>query len=179
VTCIVGLEVGGNVYMGADSAGVTGWDMTVRADTKLFERGPFMMGFTSSFRMGDLLRYSLVVPEHPDGMTDREYLSTRFVDAVRTCLKEGGLAKTENDVESGGTFLLAYRGHIYAIHDDYQVEQSIDGFLAVGCASQVALGVLWASVNVSPMIRIEQALIAAEHFSAGVRRPWVFATQWS
>jgi hypothetical protein len=32
VTCIVGLVEGGVVYIGGDSAGVSGYDLTVRAE---------------------------------------------------------------------------------------------------------------------------------------------------
>lgn len=51
MTCIVGLEHNGRVYIGADSAGVSGWDLTVRADKKVFRNGSFLFGFTDSFRM--------------------------------------------------------------------------------------------------------------------------------
>lgn len=47
MTCIVGIEHGGRVHLGADSAGSTGWTLTVRADEKVFKVGPFVMGFTT------------------------------------------------------------------------------------------------------------------------------------
>ena len=59
MTCIVGLVHEGVVYIGGDSAGVGGMSLTVRADEKVFQNGEFLMGFTTSFRMGQLLRYSL------------------------------------------------------------------------------------------------------------------------
>ena len=72
ITCIVGFSHLGKVYIGGDSAGLSGWGLTVRKDPKVFANGPCIMGFTSSFRMGDLLRYSLVVPErHPDEDIDK------------------------------------------------------------------------------------------------------------
>jgi hypothetical protein len=55
MTCIVGLRQGGKVFIGGDSAGISGWDVTVRADPKVFLSGPYAMGFTSSFRLGQLL----------------------------------------------------------------------------------------------------------------------------
>jgi hypothetical protein len=53
MTCIVGLVDGGRVWLGGDSAGVSGWDLTVRADRKVFRNGPYVMGFTTSFRMAN------------------------------------------------------------------------------------------------------------------------------
>ena len=57
MTCIVGLVDNGKIYMGGDSAGVSNLDIRIRADQKVFKTGEFIMGFTSSFRMGDLLKY--------------------------------------------------------------------------------------------------------------------------
>jgi hypothetical protein len=63
VTCIVGFTDGNEVSIGGDSAGVGGWDLTVRADEKVFVLGEFVFGCTTSFRMGQLLRYKLTSQE--------------------------------------------------------------------------------------------------------------------
>lgn len=63
MTCIVGLVDKGSIYMGGDSAGVAGLSVTTRADEKVFLNGPFIMGFTTSFRMGQILRYKFVPPD--------------------------------------------------------------------------------------------------------------------
>lgn len=90
MTAIVGLVHDGVVHVGGDSAGVGGWSMTVRADAKVFRNGPYVFGFTTSFRMGQLIRWSLEVPL-PDGDLER-FMCTVFIDAVRDCLKAGGYA---------------------------------------------------------------------------------------
>ena len=56
------------MYIGGDRAGVAGLSLTVRADEKVFQNGEFLMGFTTSFRMGQLLRYSLKPPPPPAGI---------------------------------------------------------------------------------------------------------------
>jgi hypothetical protein len=55
MTCIVGIVENGKVYMGGDAAGVNGYSVRVRKDPKLFKVGEFLFGYTSSFRMGQLL----------------------------------------------------------------------------------------------------------------------------
>lgn len=172
MTCIAGLIHEGKVYMGGDSAGISGWDLTIRADRKVFRNGPFVAGFTSSFRMGQLLKYSLVPPEHPEGMDAHQYMATKFVDAVRTCLKDGGYAKSNSGEESAGAFLVGYRGHLYEISSDYQVGEAEDLYAAVGCGAATALGALCATRSMEPMDRIKLALCAAERHSAGVRGPF-------
>jgi len=171
MTCIVGLVHDGKVYMGGDSAGVAGYDLTVRADEKVFTNGEFIMGFTSSFRMGQLLRYKFKPPFHLPNVSVDEYMVTSFIEEVRKCLKEGGYARSGE--ESGGRFLVGYKGELFYIDSDYQVGRLVDGFAAVGCGAQIAHGALFATGGKHPEERIKTALEAAERFSAGVRGPFV------
>lgn len=85
MTVIVGLVNKGDVYIGGDSAGVAGLDITIRADEKVFTNGPFLMGFTTSFRMGQLLRYKFDPPKQTVNTDDMKYMVTDFIDATRKC----------------------------------------------------------------------------------------------
>jgi ATP-dependent protease HslVU (ClpYQ) peptidase subunit len=172
MTCIVGYVEGNQVVMGGDSAGVAGWDLTVRADQKVFRNGPMVFGFTSSFRMGQLLRYALTVPTHHPDVTVDAYMVTTFIDAVRACLKDHGWATKKSDQESGGSFLVGYQGRIFSVEDDYQVGCPVDAFAACGCGAQIALGAMYASWHLAGKARVVSALQAAERFSAGVRGPF-------
>lgn len=102
-------------------------------------------------------------------------MATTVIDAVRDCLKAGGWAAEENDREESGTFLVGVRGQLFAVHDDYQVARAADGFAAVGCGDQIALGAMYATADagMGPRRRVRTALAAAERFSAGVRAPFV------
>lgn len=177
MTCIAGLVHDGKVYIGGDSAGVNSvYDLTVRADEKVFRNGDFLFGFTSSFRMGQLLRYALS-PPNLYGRDVMTYLCTDWINAVRDCLKSGGYARKENETESGGTFLLGFKGRLFEVHGDYQVGEPVDRYAAVGCGDSYAKGVLYASANsqiatTDPEPRILLALAAAERHSAGVRGPF-------
>ena len=123
MTCIVGLVHEGVVYIGGDRAGVAGLSLVVRADEKVFRNGDFLMGFTTSFRMGQLLRYKLDPPRrHPDDRVAK-YMVVDFINAVRECLKAGGWASKEKEIEQGGTFLVGYSGHLFTVQGDYQAGQ--------------------------------------------------------
>lgn len=174
MTCIAAIQEKGIVYIGGDSAGVDGYNLILRADEKVWKNKEIVCGFTSSFRMGQLLRYTLQIPQQPDNQSDTDFMSTTFIGVVRECLKIGGFAKVKDNVETGGTFIVGYKGNIYHIEDDFQVGRPIDNFAATGCGSSYALGVLWEMRNkkVSPVDKITSALLAAEHFSAGVRKPF-------
>ena len=173
MTCIVGLVHEGGVYIGGDSAGVAGLSLTVRADEKVFQNGEFLMGFTTSFRMGQLLRYSLKPPRRYPDDDINQYMVVDFINAVRECLKSGGWASKKEEMERGGTFLVGYSGHLFTIDSDYQVGQPEDSFAAVGCGEDIALGALFATQGQGdPRDRVLTALRAAERFSAGVRGPF-------
>lgn len=174
MTCIIGMVDGNKkVWIGGDSAGVAGYSVQVRTDTKVFRNGPYLMGFTSSFRMGQLLHYALTVPEQPADQTDdMRHMVTVFVPAVRECLKTGGFLKKNNDVESGGCFLVGYRGSLYEIDDDFQVGQTADNINAVGCGANVALGAMHALTHLEPEQRIHRAMQITEKLNAGVRGPF-------
>lgn len=172
MTCIVAFVEGGTVWMGGDSAGVGGYQLTVRADQKVFVNGPMLFGFTTSFRMGQLLRYALTIPDHDPRVDVDKYLVGTFMTAVRECLKANGWAKKKDEQERGGTFLVGYQGQVFTIYDDYQVGRPIDGYAAVGCGEDLALGALYATPHLRGRERIELALSAAEQHSAGVRGPF-------
>jgi ATP-dependent protease HslVU (ClpYQ) peptidase subunit len=177
VTAIVGLVHERAVHLGGDSAGVAGWSLTVRADSKVFTNGPYVMGFTTSFRMGQLLRYALQAP-YPEGDLER-FMATTFIDAVRRCLKDGGWAKKDSEREEGGDFLVGVHGRLFCVESDYQVGEAADGYAAIGCGEELALGALYATARsrMSPKKRLRLALEAAERFSAGVRGPFAYVSK--
>lgn len=180
MTCIVGLEQDGIVYIGGDSAGIDSWNLAIcgRADEKVFitDSGEFIMGFSGSFRVGQLLRYALETPEQSQKKDDMAYMVTDFVDAVRNMQREKGVLKKDNELEEHeGAFLVGYKGKLYVVESDFQVGKPIENFTSIGCGSQVALGSMFATrnSNISPQNRIELALMAAEQYSAGVRGPFL------
>lgn len=175
MTCIVGLVKSGIVHMAADSAGVAGLNMCVRTDQKIFTRGPIVMGCTSSFRMIQLLRFTLVVPARNPEADVFEWMCTAFIDSVRTTFRNGGYMHKDKDAEFGGTFLVGVGGRLFSVQDDYQVGERSDQFDACGSGEDLALGSLFTTRgDDDPRRRLQAALEAAEHFNAGVRQPFHF-----
>jgi hypothetical protein len=132
VTCIVGMKVADRVLIGGDSAAVSGYDLERRVRPKVFVNGPMVFGFTSSFRMSDLLEHALKVRERLPSVDVDKYMRTTFIDAVRKCLADGRYAKKDNNIESGGVFLVGYEARLSSVDSDFQVGESDDGFDAVG-----------------------------------------------
>jgi hypothetical protein len=172
MTCISALVDKGNIYLGADSAGVADYDLRRRHDSKIFINNGFIIGFTSSFRMGQLLRYSLVPPLVKSGQDLLAYMVTDFVDEVRNCFKRGGYARVESSEDIGGVFLVGIKGRLFKIESDFQVGEFLEPYAAAGCGQAYALGSLYSTEGLYPELRINKSLEAAEMFSAGVRGPF-------
>jgi len=172
MTCIVGISEGGKVYIGGDSAGVSRYSLQVRADRKVFLNEGIAFGFTTSFRMGQLLNHALKPPRRYPDVDITKWMVTDFVNAIRDCLKVGGWAAKKEEVEEGGHFLVGYEGKLFGIHEDYQVSEAIEGFDAAGCGEDFARGVLHATVGMEPRARILHALAITERCCAGVRAPF-------
>ena len=176
MTCIVGMidKENKRMYMGGDSAGVGGLNITVRGDVKVFRNGPTLIGYTSSFRMGQLLRFKFKVPENKK-KTDYEFMCTDFIDEVKKVFKENGYSTVQNNVEEGGTFLVAYNGVIYSIQSDFQVGVDVEEFDTCGCGMYYATGALDILKDVSTLStkeKVRTALTVAAKRSGGVQGPF-------
>lgn len=173
MTCIVGVVHEGAVWMGGDSAAVTGWNLDLTAEPKVFGSGAFLIGYTTSYRMGHLLQFGWEPPAHPEGISAAAFMRTGFVDSVRARFVAGGFAKVENTREEGGSFLVGYRGDLYEVGSDFSVLRSARGYAAIGSGAPMALGAMAATDgDLRPYDFLERALNVAEDLCIGVRGPF-------
>ncbi len=178
MTCIVGIVENGITYIGGDSLGSNGWSKTSREDKKVFklaDTDSAILGYTSSYRMGQLLMYAEgLIDNRDEPNIDHKYLVTKFIPNVIKLFEDGGYAKNESGEKRGGSFLLGYKDKLYTIEGDYQIGISADSYDAVGCGEEFALGSLKTTENLgySPLTRIRMALQAASKFSVGVAPPY-------
>lgn len=176
MTCIVGIETRTGVILGADSLSASDYVQQTARIPKLFRVGPYLFGFTTSFRMGDLLRHQLELPPPPKTRLHRHIVKA-VIPILRECLREGGFLSSKDGAEVGGEFLLAVGGGLFHVASDYQVGQSAFGYDAAGGGQAVALGALAVTAGQTPRRRLRLALEAAERHCMGVRRPWRFLTE--
>jgi ATP-dependent protease HslVU (ClpYQ) peptidase subunit len=181
MTCIAGIVHQGIVFIAGDSAGSTSYQITTRRDPKVFRNGAAVMGCTGSFRLTQLLRYSLKLPAYASGDDLMRYMTIDFINAVRTCLREGGFAEKEKEKEHGGTFLVGIAGRLFYVEGDYQVGESDDDSYAIGTGDDIAFGALFATrhLGLSPQERLELALQAAQYHIKSVRGPFIIESTTS
>jgi hypothetical protein len=163
--------------MGGDAAGVSDYDKRLQNFPKVFLVDDFLIGYTTSFRMGQILQYHLRPPEHET--VDMPYMVTKFVPEVRKLLIDHGFATKENNYETGGCFMVGCQGQLFTIERSFQVLQSVDRYEAIGCGAPYALGALRSMFpkgirdpGISLEDSITSALQTAAYFSAGVSEPF-------
>ena len=149
-----------------------GLNIKMRKNPKVFWNGKFLIGHTSSFRMGQLLRFNLKVPRQKKGQDDYEYMCVTFVNAMRKAFKDGGYMTIDKNVEWGGTFLVVYKKVIYEVCESLQVQMTSEDFDSCGCGVFYAKGSLYSTKGRKAFYRVVEALNSAVHFSGGVRPPF-------
>lgn len=175
MTCIVGyIDKNKNLWMGADSLGTTSSTHIERKDVKLFENKDFLIGFSTSFRMGQILRFKWNPPVQMKE-SDYEFMCTKVVDSIRDCLRINGYTQITNNRESIGQFLIGYKNRLYKIDTDFQVAEHIDNFISCGSGEDFALGAfnILKNMDLSAKQICKKALETAEKFNPSVGKPFV------
>lgn len=171
MTCIVGLvDDEKNVYIGGDSVAGGAY---IFKNPKVFRNGEFLIGFTSSWRMGQLLQYEFSPPVIKNNMDLTRYMVTEFISKLRECFKDNAFAEINKNMEVGGLFLVGVRGKLFRIHTNYQVEEWVHNYTSCGCGEDLALGSLFSTEGLPSKTRVKKALEAAAEFSDGVRGPFI------
>lgn len=170
MTCIVGYTEKGVTYIGGDSGGFSDWNMCVRKDPKVFKlKNGFVIGFSGSFRAGQILMYKFSPEPYFGTMDLHEYMVKYFVPGMCKSLDDNKVSAEDREFFS---ILVGYVGRLFEIGHDLQVGELES--TAIGCASESARGALHAMkyYEMAPITRVEAALEAADACSGGVSPPF-------
>ena len=193
MTCVVGIADGKAVWIGADTIAVSGWDKRISLVKKVFVDSQFIVGYTSSFRMGQILQYHIDWKDLRETYINTEdklgCMVTTLIPMVREQFKELGFSKISDNEEEGGIFMIGVDGKLFTVHKDFQVQEfephQTDSpypdlaFDAIGCGEDYAKGALQAyfalMYDTSNIIRplamdrmISLAIRSASMYSIGV-----------
>lgn len=168
MTCIVGLVVGDQMWIGGDSISIeqVSQACSTRLDAKVICKNNILIGFCGSFRMWQILRYHTSLPKPPK-TSILKWMCTEFVPILQESFSEHKYKMLDDD-----SFLVGVGGKFYTISSDFQVEAAEKDFEALGIGKDLAKGALFASDHLPPQKRILTALKAAETFNAYVRGPF-------
>ena len=172
MTCIVGVRDRKNkrLYLGGDSCGSNGYTAHNIKQSKVFAKGEFLIGYTTSFRMGQIIERFLTPPPILPNKKLYYYMIDDFVPAIMKILKDHNWATNKDNKETGGVFIVGIRDSLFKIQSDYSINEYHDDFMTCGCGEDHANGSLFNdTLNKAAVIR---ALKAASHFSAMVGPPF-------
>ncbi|MGV2988432.1 hypothetical protein ACE1OE_12365 [Vibrio sp. E150_011] len=144
MTCIVAVvNDDGDMFMGSDSLSSGEKKCRVVTNRKVFKSGEFLIGYTTSWRMGQLLEFSFNIPPlDPETQDIMAYMVNKFVPAVIDLFIKGNFGNQEHTVKVGGSFLVIVRSIIFEIQDDFSVLQIHSNYASVGSGAEVAMGAL-------------------------------------
>lgn len=134
-----------------DEGGFASQITTLGSNTaKIAENGKYLLGAAGDMRAINILHHAFVPPVVPAGTTGKKldnFITTRYVPALRECFEKQGYASPDNDsathiAEHGSTVLTVVGGTIYVVDGDYSWTSDIHGLYALGTGSSYALGAL-------------------------------------
>ena len=173
MTCIVAIEKNGKVFMGADRMGSNGHTGAPVSQPKIFKNGSVIIGYTSSFRMGQLLEHALEIPLVHENID--KWVAIDFMQALRKAFTDNGWGKTKDGEIVGGTFLIAVAGRCYQIQDDYSFIRNISNEYAIGSGQDYALGSMRSTRSkADTQKRLLEALETAAEYVVSVSAPFDF-----
>lgn len=158
MTCIVGIVDDGEVYIGGDSRGSTPYNYVTRKTPKVFKIGEFIFGYTSSFRMGQIIQRHFCPPEETKNMDEDDYIYNNVIEHLIKILKDKGYARIEANEVSGGTFLMGFRGRLFEISSDFQIGENIESYHAVGSGGITARSSLWTIEQLNNKMNVEDKI---------------------
>lgn len=180
MTCIVAIKSNKGVMMGADSCGCAGHRASSVRTPKVSVVGEYLIGYTTSFRMGQILHYAMSTKKHNPKDDLFLHLVKVLIPEVRESLKAGGWLHIKENQESGGEFLLAHERRLFVVQTDFSVLEYEDDYVAVGCGEEWAVGALYAlrGTKMPHKRMLTTALEAASRFSSCVRPPFQFVQNY-
>jgi ATP-dependent protease HslVU (ClpYQ) peptidase subunit len=173
MTCIIGLVQDGVVYMGADSASSNAYTIRTSRLRKVFKKDGLLFGYTGSFRMGQIIQHHIIFGPQTETESDEGYLVTTVAAGIRQVSKDHGTAKSLDNLDKSlGQVLIGFKGNLYTLDIDYQVNYNSDPFDAIGSGEDISIGAMAALAIKNPVKRIEKALEITAEFVPTVRGPF-------
>jgi len=159
MTTIIAVQGEGFCVIGVDSrvstfedSGYASQIMTLReGTTKVAANGKYFLGVAGDVRAINILHYVFEPPQPPVNIIGKkldEFMTAKFIPALRECFEQQGYASPESNeekkhiAEHDSTVLVAVNGSVYVIDGDYSWASDATGIYALGSGGAYALGAM-------------------------------------
>lgn len=140
MTAIVALKHKGIIYLAGDRCGSNGYSKSLSVNPKIFKKGDFYLGYTSSFYMGQILEHIWTPPVRSEGLDDNVYLYKHVIPSLKNTLVDNHYGKyfdEELKEPNLGSFVIVYKGRIFVHHSNGAVIEV--EYAGVGCGGESVL----------------------------------------
>lgn len=171
MTVIVGFLSDKKMYIGGDRFGSNGHNGKVVNRPKVFKKGSMLLGYTGSFRFGQIVEKHFDLPE--DTRKDPyDYMILDFVPAIRKVLEDNKYVKVDEQY-GAEPMICCYRGLIYKFQSGWSVLEYTD-YKAVGSGAESAEGAMSAIIDLDlkPKDKVYRALRSASDNIVSVSDPF-------
>jgi ATP-dependent protease HslVU (ClpYQ) peptidase subunit len=144
MTTLAAIQGNGWCVLGAESkASDDDGSFCYMPDSKIFANGPALIAGSGSVRGLNILEHGWTAPRYR-GKTPEYYLTRYFIPSMRKAIIDAGAEiKSDDKVASFDSGLLvAIKGVLFSISDDYSWDKSTDGLYRAGSGGDYALGAL-------------------------------------
>jgi len=149
MTVIAAFDCENKYWIASDSVG-SAVTMKYEIGSKLIKKGNYVIGFSWSYRVADIIKECTDLPLKIKGMKDLRILRDKIKEKI---IQDELVGKNENtncntysygkpDGHPLDLIIIAPSG-MYTIESDYQIHKIPDGYIACGSGTEVAMGVLY------------------------------------
>ncbi len=144
MTCIVAVQDGNDVWMGADSRVIQGWNIVPSDIQKIVRHTDLLIGGSGDARILNLIAHHFILPKRGHTQDADNYIFKDVIQSMRQLFKDHAVAEINLSKETTpqNNWLVGYSGGIYAIDGDYCVTKITGGIWSIGCGHSYAKGAL-------------------------------------
>jgi ATP-dependent protease HslVU (ClpYQ) peptidase subunit len=131
MTCIIAYKDEKNdIYLAGDKMGSNSFTGQTVKEPKVFWKGDFRIGYTTSFRMGQILKHVWTPPQRKVDQNTDSYLYVDVVNSLKRCFIDNGFGN--KDKNNYGTFIMCYEDRMIEVQDELSLLESDRNVVSVG-----------------------------------------------
>lgn len=172
MTTLAAIQGNGWCVIGCDSrASEESGRYITMATQKVVENGPYLIAGAGASRGSNIIQFGWNPPKPPNNAENLDaFMTKKFIPEMRRAFIEAGYDMKEDGDSAAhdSMFLIAVRGVIYPIYEDYSWDRDVRSIYYGGSGGDIALGALEVLGPAKTMKQAEEHIRKA--IAAAIRR---------